>query len=70
MPALESLAMFHRKSLREILSLSKTSAIPAPHFLLGELPVAAKVHIDVFSLFYSVWTNPQTKSTENSRTWS
>ena len=81
MPALESLAMFQRKSLRGILSLSKTSAIPALHFLLGELPIAAKVHRDIFSLFYSVWTNPQTKifeivkhlletSEENSRTWS
>ena len=81
MPALEPLAMFQRKSLRGVLSLSKTSAIPALHFLLGELPVAAKVHRDIFSLFYSVWTNPQTKifeivkhlletSEENSRTWS
>ena len=51
-----------------------------PHFLLGELPIEARIHRDTFSLFYCVWTNPQTKlfqlvktllsiSTDNSRTW-
>jgi hypothetical protein len=77
---LEPLAICHRKILRGILTLSKSSNIPALHFLLGELPMEAKIHRDVFSLFYSVWSNPDSKiyqivkyllenSPENSRTW-
>ena len=80
-PALQPLSIFQRKTLRSILKLSQRSAIPALHFLTGELPIEGKIHRDVFSLFYSVWTNPQTKiyeivkyllkeSTDNSRTWS
>ena len=78
--SLQPLTMFHRKTLRGILTLSKSSNIPALHFLLGELPIEAKLHKDVFSLFYSVWSNSDSKiysilkyllesSTENSRTW-
>ena len=78
---LQPLAIFHRKTLRGILHLSKSSNIPALHFMLGELPLEGKIHRDVFSLFFSVWSNPQTKiyqivkyllenSSENSRTWS
>ena len=33
------LTIFHRKTLRGILNLSKSSNITALHFLLGELPV-------------------------------
>ena len=78
---LEPLSIFHRKTMRGILNFSKSSNIFALHFLLGELPVEAKIHRDVFALFYSVWNNPQSKiysivkflletSPENSRTWS
>ena len=78
---LQNLAIFHRKILRGILNLSKCASIPAIHFLLGELPMEAKLHRDIFSLFYSVWSNPDSKiyqivkylletSSENSRTWS
>ena len=56
------------------------SYVAAIHFLLGELPMEAKIHRDVFSLFFGVWINPQSKifqivkylletSSENSRTW-
>ena len=52
----------------------------AIHFLLGELPIEGRNHRDMFSLFYRVWCNPQTKiyqivkclltnSSNNSRTW-
>ena len=75
------LTIFHRKTLRGILNLSKSSNIPALHFLLGEMPMEGKIHRDVFSLFFSVWSNPQSKiysivkyllenSSPNSRTWS
>ena len=52
---------------------------PAIHFLTGELPIEGKIHKDIFSLFYSIWANPDAKiheiviyllknSDENSRT--
>ena len=74
------MAIFHRKMLRGILNLSKCSTIPALHFLLGELPLEGKIHRDVFSLFFCIWRNPDSKiyailkylletSSENSRTW-
>ena len=58
----------------------KTAPTPAIHFLLGELPMEGKVHSDMFSLFFSVWSNPDSKiydilkyllstSSDNSRTW-
>ena len=53
---LQPLAVFHRKILRGILNLSKCASNPAIHFLLGELPIEAKIHRDIFSLFYNVWT--------------
>ena len=51
---LKRLTIFHRKSLRGILNLSKNSSITALYFILGELPIEAQVHKDVFSLFFSV----------------
>ena len=75
------LSIFQRKTLKGVLKLSTQSSTTAIHFLTGELPIEAKLHKDVFSLFYSVWANPNTKiheivnyllasSNENSRTWS
>ena len=72
--------MFHRKVLKSILHLSKSAPTPAIHFLLGELPIEGRIHRDMFSLFYSIWCNPDTKihqivkyllanSPVNSRTW-
>ena len=74
------LALFHRKCLKGFLHLSKSAPTPAIHFLLGELPMEAKIHRDMFSLFYSVWKNPDTKiyqiikiilseAEDNSSTW-
>ena len=78
---LQPLTIFHRKILRGILNLSKSSNIPALYFLLGEIPIEGQIHKDVFSLFYNVWSNPGSKiysivkylienSPANSRTWS
>ena len=78
---LQPLTIFHRKILRGILSLSKIATIPAIHFLLGDFPIEAQIHRDIFSLFFSVWRNPNFKiydivkyllenSPKNSRTWS
>ena len=78
---LKSLTIFHRKVLRGILSFSKSSNIPALHFLLSEIPIEGQIHKDIFSLFYSVWSNPSSKvyqiikylletAETKSRTWS
>ena len=75
------LSLFHRKTLKAFLHLSQSAPTPAIHFLLGELPMEGKIHRDMFSLFFSVWSNPDTKiyqivkhllstSPDNSRTWS
>ena len=41
--------------------MSKTASILAKHFLLGELPMEAKLHRDIFVLFFCVWSNPDSK---------
>ena len=58
---LESLSVFQRKTLRSILKLSKTAANCAIYFLCGELPIEGQIHRDIFTLFYTVWANPETK---------
>ena len=78
---LEPLSIFERKTLRAVLRLSKTAPNCALYFLCGELPIEGKIHRDIFSLFYSVWANPDSKiyqivnylsknACENSRTGS
>ena len=79
--SLRSIIAFERKTLRSILQLSQSSPIPAIHFLTGELPMEGKLHRDAFSLlFYSIWSNTNTKiyeivryllqyASDNSRTW-
>ena len=78
---MKSITIFHNKMLRGFLQLSQTSPIPALHFLLGELPVEARLHMDIMSLFYNIWANQETTifkivqylfkmSNEKSTTWS
>ena len=66
--------------MKSIFKLSKTASSVAIHFLGAELPIEGKLNRNMFSLFYSIWTNPQMKifdieryllqnSNENSRTW-
>ena len=55
------LSSFHRKVIRGFLHLSDRSPIPSLYFLTGELPIIARLHRDVFSLFYNIWINPETK---------
>ena len=80
-PMMKPLLKFHHKILRAILKLSKYSPLPPLYFLLGEPPLEASLHLDVFSLFWNIWVNPQTKvfevlkyllmiSDDNSLTWS
>ena len=57
---MKPLSIFHNKILRGFLKLSNSSPTPALYFLLGELPIEAKLHLDVMSLFYNIWANPQT----------
>ena len=58
---LESLAIFHIKTLNCILNVSKYAYTPAIHFLLGELPIEGKIHRYVFFLFFCIWRNPDSK---------
>ena len=77
----KTISTFHHKVLRAMLKLSHYSPVAPLYFLLGELPLEASLHLDVLSLFWNVWTNPQTKAYEvvkyilklsdnNSLTWS
>ena len=78
---MESINLFQRKTLKGMLHVSKTCPNPAVLFILNELPLEAKIHRDIFSLFYSVWRNKNSKlfqlifqilksSSEKSKTWS
>ena len=78
---LEPISLFQRKTLKSILKLSISAPTPSIHFLTGELPIEGKIHQDIFSVFFSIWSNPDTKiytivkyllqhCSENSRTWS
>ena len=61
-PVLKTLTVFHHKILRAILKLSPYSPVAPLYFLLGELPIEASLHMDIFSLFWNIWSNPQTKA--------
>ena len=78
---IKSLTLFHNKILRGFLKLSNSSPTAALHFLLGELPIEAKLHMDTLGLFHNIWANPNTTvheaikyilkmKTTNSTTWS
>ena len=54
------LSIFHNKVMRGFLKLSKSSPIPALHFLLGEPPAEALVHINTLNLFHNLWENINT----------
>ena len=56
----KALTSFHHKTLRGFLKLSKYSPIPPLYFLLGELLIEGRLHLDTFSLFWNIWSNPQT----------
>ena len=53
----KSLQLFHNKVMRGFLKLSKSSPIPALHFLLGELPAEAVLHIRTLSLLHNISSN-------------
>lgn len=58
---IKTLQVFHNKILRGFLKQSPHSSIPSLYFLCGELPIEARLHIDLLTLFHNVWSNPQTK---------
>ena len=57
---MNSLRLFQNKVLRGFLKLSSSSPVPALHFLLGELPVEAMIHINTLTIFHNIWSNSQT----------
>ena len=52
------LKLFHNKVMRGFLKLSKSSPIPALHFLLGELPAEGVLHIRTLCLLQNICSNP------------
>ena len=46
--------------MRGFLKLSNSSPIPALHFLLGEPPAEALLHINTLTLFHNLWENNNT----------
>ena len=58
---IESLSIYHRKILKGILHVSKQCPSPAIYFALAEAPIEETIHREVFSLFFNIWINPQTK---------
>ena len=58
---MQPLVKFHLKILRSILKLSHYSPVIPLYFLLGEPPIEASLHLDLLSLFWNIWINPQTK---------
>ena len=80
-PVMQPIIKFHHKVLRGMLKLSKYSPIAPLYFLLGEPPMEASLHMNVLSLFWNIWVNPETKvfkvvkyllmmASDNSVTWS
>ena len=48
--------LFHNNTLSGFLKLSQSSPTPALHFLLGEFPIEAQLHISTLTLFHNVWS--------------
>ena len=77
---IQSLNLFHRKTLKWIIQVSKRCNTAGIHFILSEAPIEAKIHRDMFNIFYNIWSNPQctlfkiveyiqSNMNENSKTW-
>ena len=78
---IKPMQIFHNKILRGFLKQSFCSPVHCLYFLCGELPIEGRLHIDLLSLFFNIWSNSQTKiheisqyimkmSGEKSTTWS
>ena len=57
---IKPLTIFHNKILRGFLKISSSTPIPSLHFLLGELPLEAHVHMSTQRIFYNIWCNVNT----------
>ena len=78
---MKPLQAFHNKILRGFLKQSYNSPVASLFFLCGELPIEARLHLDLLNLFHNIWSNPGTKIyeivmyivkmvSESSTTWS
>ena len=54
------MSVFQNKIFRGFLKLSKSSPVNSLYFLLGQLPVEAQLHINIFTIFHNIWNNPET----------
>ena len=77
---MKSLIRLERKLYRAFLGLSTQSPVPSLYFLLGALPIEGVLARNALSLFWNLWTNPETlafkvvrhvlvHAPENSRCW-
>ena len=57
---MKPLQIFQNKILRGFLKQSPRSPVPSLYFLCGELPLEARLHMDLLTLFHNVWSNPST----------
>ena len=57
---MKPLEIFHHKVLRGCLKLSQSSPKPALFFILGELPIEGRLHMNTLSLFHNIWECPDT----------
>ena len=60
-PDFKPLQIIHNNILRGFLKQGPRSPVISLYFLCGELPLEARLHIDLLTLFHNVWCNPQTK---------
>ena len=57
---IKPLSIFQNKVHRGFLKLSQSSPVPSLYFLLGELPIEARLHISTLRTFHTILSNPQT----------
>ena len=61
---LEKLEKFHKRMVKQILSLPQNAPDIVPYIISGLIPIERQIHIKVLTFLYSIYLLPST-STEN-----
>ena len=61
---LEKLERFHKRMVKQIISLPQNAPDIVPYIILGLIPIERQIHIKVLTFLYSIYLLPST-STEN-----
>ena len=64
---IKPMQIFHNKILSGFWKHSFCSPVHRFYFQCEELPIEGRLHIDLLSLFFNIWSNPQTKTHEISQ---